>query len=921
MSRAVTFEGDFRSSEGENDGGFPPQEPSQSGGEEEYVPWQDRDLSPEEQAFFDQMVEEEMAKLESEFQTQLATGPMPVSAPHAPAPSTILEPPSHYVHLKMDAPTMGPRKARFLNKQQQVQQEKFENAPVTIIGTSQPPRPRPQVTAPLFPEGSMLAGIGKGQTDAHQKREKQMEFARRVAEDERARQLAAAEALEQERLRTLSAKENRPSARRFVKKEVGGVGGYGGVDQEEEEAVVYTSRTDQIGIVGAADPRATKKAQQEEYAQQLREQQVLRQQQQGQMQHGQHNVNQYAQRDSAWIDRGGASTSSVFGTDAQQQLPRKTGTSTSHASLTESSSGLVIGGDPEAEKEKKRVAQRQYARALEEQRNEQQQQQRQQKGQAPSSSSSSTSSSFEQHKQQQYEQQQQQQPQYSAAEQARIDYVTKRLQQQQYQQDLARDSASQEISSSRVPLYTSQTSHSDLLAGGGGGGVATQGSMLSSIGAHELSAKEKKREQQREYYQQLAEQGQGANNSSNSSNNNGERRSLTEKYRNMIHSKASSTPPLGVGQASSSTYVLGTAPGMGVGPGVQGRQGAEELAREEYMRKKAMQVEYARQMEEDKRQAPIASPRTSLLSNKASRHAAQYDEESDYGNQYYSNSPSAFLAKGLSSMGQNTAMTLKREQQREYVRDLEQDRHAVPIASPREPLRRFEPAPPIPTGLLVGGQKVSTTARAKLHEAQKQEYLRDLENDRYVEPIPSSRIPLRGPPNPEPGYSGFQIGPTTAMKTDREREKRLEYQEAMRRDAYAEPIADTRRPSPRRREEEDHYATGLRLTALENQVRTAEEHAVRRKAQERYKEELEASRDALPVQESRVPMLQIKQEQQYGQQPIGYTGNRGASFGGGVSSFSIGGDVPSHNFQQQQQQQHIKINRQGSQDDYRSVFK
>ena len=223
--------------------------------------------------------------------------------------------------------------------------------------------------------------------------------------------------------------------------------------------------------------------------------------------------------------------------------------------------------------------------------------------------------------------------------------------------------------------------------------------------------------------------------------------------------------------------------------------------------KRQQQLEYSQQLKESAARAPILSPRSSLKARRqlnrtnaasdVARGGGGGDAAEDDGGAY------ALLAKGLTTMGPSTTHALKRHQQEQYRRSLEDDRAeaefvaaaAAPGAAGVGTARlRFDQQPEA-TGLVVGSSSVGTATRQSYLHARQQSYAQQLSDDKLVPAIPLSFVPKNKPPSacsPRPGeerdYNYFatgtsiQVGAPTADRLQEKQQKTAQYKRELERD-------------------------------------------------------------------------------------------------------------------------------------------
>jgi len=272
---------------------FGPDSPGAEAKELNYTPYYDRtDLNPEEQAMWDDLVREEMNKLEGEFQQQAMLGAtlndaataeqierqelamlalaqqpsqeMPRSGSHhfIPDPSLLQPPVASKYHSRLQATTpissVKPPVSVSMSAEAEL---KMLNAPVTILTAK---RQKAPTAEPLHVPPTILSGIGATARRAErQKLQKREEFKRLVAADGEMRRRTSDEDTSGGRHLPVSQEERERA-----------------VDDMISDEYSYSSRWDNLGNKGALSPNSMreeallrKRQHQLEYAQLLKVQQ------------------------------------------------------------------------------------------------------------------------------------------------------------------------------------------------------------------------------------------------------------------------------------------------------------------------------------------------------------------------------------------------------------------------------------------------------------------------------------------------------------------------------------------------------------------------------------------------------------------------------------------------------------------------
>lgn len=399
-------------------------------------------------------------------------------------------------------------------------------------------------------------------------------------------------------------------------------------------------------------------------------------------------------------------------------------------------------------------------------------------------------------------------------------------------QELARDQEAVPIQTERVSLASKSRQ----------GPVPQQSvpdeGLWGTLGAHDGFAKEQKRALQQQYHRQLSEAAAQAPIPTERVSR--IRRDVPRDQESQAQQRDNAQAPRGRFQefkhepSSTSNSVADSR-----------REGAKDffasadpqsMVREERENKRRAQEEYARQLREAAAAVPLESPRQPLHRRRQQQYPLPPEEHKN------PRSPGSLLSTGLTTVGPNTSLVLKREQQREYRQELDRDRFAEPITSDRVPLKRYQPPPPpSQTGLRVGASDLSTSVQRHQHREQQEEYAVALENDRKAAPIPNTRVPLYRAPVYDPYIAtGLQIGVPTAVQNERHKQKTMEFAKQLQQDSYAQPIPTSRAPLSPRRVQEDPPGyggmTSLRLDSMD--LITAEQKAARKRVQDRYAQEL-----------------------------------------------------------------------------------
>lgn len=350
------------------------------------------------------------------------------------------------------------------------------------------------------------------------------------------------------------------------------------------------------------------------------------------------------------------------------------------------------------------------------------------------------------------------------------DAEEKRMKQRVYHEQLAQQISTEPIAPSR-PANTSAPTAPLMIPSEGR-------SFLDAIGETDYQKKNTllKRQQQMQYHQDLAS-------SSHAVTTQQERVSLVTTRR---RSDSGSGTSISIGADEPSNFLDAKAFALAV--------------------KRQQQLEYSQQLKESAARAPILSPRSSL---KARRHLNRTtaaggggggdDAVEEDGGAY------VLLAKGLTTMGPSTTHALKRLQQEQYRRSLEDDRAeaeyvAANTAAPQggkgagSARRGFEQQLQA-TGLVVGSSSVGTATRQSYMHARQQSYAQQLSDDKLVPAIPLSYVPRNKPPSacsPRPGeerdYNYFatgtsiQVGAPTAERLQEKQQRTAQYKRELERD-------------------------------------------------------------------------------------------------------------------------------------------
>ena len=168
-----------------------------------------------------------------------------------------------------------------------------------------------------------------------------------------------------------------------------------------------------------------------------------------------------------------------------------------------------------------------------------------------------------------------------------------------------------------------------------------------------------------------------------------------------------------------------------------------------------------------------------------------------------SDSAGSFLATGLSNVGPNTAHNIKRQQQSNYAHQLEMDilkknqqQTSDERISLKEPPVRRDPSN---TTLRLNSHDISTTDRLGIERFKREEYLSLSEQDKYRNPIQSSRAPIIRSSSPAGRMTSLSIGDDESRKMA-DRAKKMDYSRQLANDAKQKPIEIERVPlSPRLR--------------------------------------------------------------------------------------------------------------------------
>ena len=246
--------------------------------------------------------------------------------------------------------------------------------------------------------------------------------------------------------------------------------------------------------------------------------------------------------------------------------------------------------------------------------------------------------------------------------------------------------------------------------------------------------------------------------------------------------------------------------------------------------KRMKQQAYAKQLQDSSSLPPIYTERISLNSHSEVKkrrelmeiasndtgsvdlaNLARHVASDFYGNETEEAQPhkvvsdtGSFLATGLSSIGPNTAYNNKRQQQQQYAKALEMDaiKKNEPIYDDRVSLKEYPVRrDPSNTTLRLNSHDISTTDRLESERFKREEYVLLSEQDKYRNPIPSSRAPIIRASSPSGGMTGLSIGDDEAKRM-LEKEKKLNYSRQLANDAKQKPIEVERVPlSPRLRKQ------------------------------------------------------------------------------------------------------------------------
>ena len=808
--------------------------------QEDYTPWDERELSVEEQEMFDQLVREEMGKLDSEFREQAQLGAVIAAAeaerqqemnklalaqhepgqqqqqqwrPTPPLPQKssshhLLPDPGLLSHSAGSASRGGlggfhnsraTTTASVLNAPvgggggagMSQAELKLLSAPVTILTAKKQKAPS---TDPVFVSNTILSGIGAASRRAEkQKLSKRSEFMRLVAADEEQR-LA---------LRATMGEDGGKAASRIL---VGKDEREALLDEMLDGAETYSSRWDTMGVGGGSgsgspntkrlEALARKRQSQKEYAELLKAQQEVH----GKLLGGGGGGN---------ADYAGVSLSLPTEVAPPQPAVFNDG-KTRYVSRFKASAAMAAPDQDFGEKRRKQL---EYHEQLAHQISGADHQQQQQQWQALPPS-----------------------PRRSAAAHA------------------------------HAPATPSEPS------------------LLDNIGSTNYARSDAalKRQHQRKYHEDLAVAAALPTIAA-------ERVSLIEKYRTISktteqqqHQQLQQQQQLQLSRAEPTATSIG-----GIGGDAAGMDRAQALAL-----KRQQQQEYARQIQESSTKVPPFSPRSSLqLQQRSHRQLSVAGGDSSISNSSSGNNesgPSALLAKGLASMGPSTTLMLKRAQQEQYKASLESDQAMRAIAGgdlsdgsgARASLRRQQQQQQQaqqqqhqPTGLLVGPD-IGTATRHAINQRRQEDYARELAFDKTTPAIPTLRVPIQKPasacsPRPgeeEHGYfnigTSIQVGVSTAVQNQRAKEKQISYQrqldaDADGRGAKAGGLVRLRRQSPPRQPAYPESANPSHNTLQLHNARdvdTARLIQQRQIERQKYIAMLEAAKTAQPIAQSRVPL-------------------------------------------------------------------
>lgn len=414
------------------------------------------------------------------------------------------------------------------------------------------------------------------------------------------------------------------------------------------------------------------------------------------------------------------------------------------------------------------------------------------------------------------------------------------------------------------------------------GGDVAGPSLLDNIGTHQATQAHLKRQQQQAYRRELEA-------ASSSSAPPTERVPLKSRISGIPGQSERNIELFGGGDSSASwgTGAMGpenfaSATSLSIGSVLLTGEAAE--------RKRRGQGEYARQIAEAASARPLASPRVALKGGAAAFGGRHYSGglSVDEGAAAAMNSSSggggasSVLVSGFSGLGPQTSLALRRAQQQDYKMSLERDQQCEMERISREGgvdvrghTRSPRPRPPneapASTGLMVG-VNLGTATRQALILQKRDEYSRELQQDARKQEIPKTYVRQQRPVSPasprqqeDCGYwnigTSLQVGAPTAVRQERDRRLGEEYQQRLREDANAQAISSPRRPSPRRPSQREEEASSARHNSLHLQqmeIQTAEALMAQRLQQQRYHEQLGESEEPLP--HSRVPMLAIRQQ-------------------------------------------------------------
>lgn len=227
-------------------------------GDRGYTPFYERtDMTTEEKLMWDQLVKEEMDKLESEFQEQALLGASVADKQMNTADMSKLQYPLFKHHQGQTNNHHIPAR--------EIETKLLINAPVTVISAQKTKAPSQELA---YVPNTILSGIGaSARRNARQKLTKRQEFMQLVAEDEEKRKTARelSELLNKDRLKHTLSKEDRELQ----------------IDAMVSDSdYSYSSRWDNIGAQNLAEGSPRTMAAQKKKQMQMQYAELLRQQQQ-----------------------------------------------------------------------------------------------------------------------------------------------------------------------------------------------------------------------------------------------------------------------------------------------------------------------------------------------------------------------------------------------------------------------------------------------------------------------------------------------------------------------------------------------------------------------------------------------------------------------------------------------------------------